>query len=115
MRREEGLIPVRRCFWDKGWSRQKWAKQQEDRPRDPQVPSKHKAPWLVVCLGHTGHPTHLQKEGQGPFREQSGHPAPPAGPPECCPPSSGQDCGEGGLGVKLTRKSSSQNTLPLTK
>lgn len=73
-----------------GWSRQKWAKQQEDRPTDPKVPSKPEALRFVIYLGswasaegRPGPPPRAAQRPAGPRSTEGSHPLVLAGAPPC--------------------------------
>lgn len=107
-RRDEKRRAPSQCRGSGMWSRQKWAKQQEDRPSDPKVPSKHRALQFVICLGNMGHPSHLQKGSQTSFSISAafqrrwaswGEPTPSAQPgPSTCSPLTLVRTGRGTLG-----------------
>lgn len=100
---------------------------QEDRPSDPESLPSTKLWGLSFASGTSTTPGILRRKVGTPFLRQHSalhqHRKPQrettllylawASPQS--PPDSGPDSGQGKSGDELTRKSSSQNTLPLTK
>ena len=100
---------------------------QEDRPSEPESLPSTKLWGLSSASGTSTTPGILRRKVGTPFLRQRpalhqhGNPRRettllyPAWASPQSPPDSGPDSGQGKSGAELTRKSSSQNTLPLTK